>query len=104
MAEAKDPAIKLFGKTIPLPEVAAAAAGNDSPSGATVGGRGGGGEDWVDQNRATNSSPEEDCVRAGEEGREVDKVRDWIGLDWLGLVVKGTHCLEEWEEWWVDLC
>ncbi|CBI22234.3 unnamed protein product, partial [Vitis vinifera] len=70
MAEAKDPAIKLFGKTIPLPEVATAAAGNDSPSGATVGG---GGEDWVDQNRATNSSPEEDCVRAGEEGREVDK-------------------------------
>lgn len=73
MAEAKDPAIKLFGKTIPLPEVATAAAGNDSPSCATVGG---GGEDWVDQNRATNSSPEEDCVRAGEEGREVDKVRD----------------------------
>lgn len=72
MAEAKDPAIKLFGKTIPLPEVAAGA-GNDSPSGATVGGGGGGGEDWVDQNRATNSSPEEDCVRAGEEGREVDK-------------------------------
>ena len=80
MAEAKDPAIKLFGKTIPVPEVA----GNDSPSGASLGGGGGrGGEDGVDQNRRTNSSPDKDCAGTGEEVREVDKVRGWVELDWI---------------------
>lgn len=80
MAEARDPAIKLFGKTIPLPE-AQAVPGNDSPSGASAGC----GEDVVDQNPPTNSSPEEDCIRAGEEGQEMDKVRDVVELDWIGL-------------------
>lgn len=83
MAEPKDPAIKLFGKTIPVPEVAAVP-GNDSIGGGGGGGGSGGGEDGVDQNRPTNSSPDEDCAGTGEEGREVDKVRigskNWIGL------------------------
>lgn len=89
MAEPKDPAIKLFGKTIPVPEVAAVP-GNDSIGGG--GGGAGGGEDGVDQNRPTNSSPDEDCAGTGDEGREVDKVRDWVEeLDWIALIGFGCE-------------
>lgn len=78
MSEAKDPAIKLFGKTIPLQEIAAGS-GNDS-SGAPSSACGG----FVEENCnstdrdppcTANSSPDS---RDGEE-REVDKVRiGWI--------------------------
>lgn len=72
MSEAKDPAIKLFGKTIPLPEVTVCSGdtpGAPSSSSAHVL------EDIKDQELASssNSSPEADANRDAEE-QELDKV------------------------------
>ena len=75
MSEPKDPAIKLFGKTIPLPEKSPKAAattnfcatcGDDNNSNNNL-------DQDKDQDRccSTNSSPE---VNTGEEG-EAEKVR-----------------------------
>lgn len=68
MSEAKDPAIKLFGKTIPVPEVplssgeSVGAPEPDPSSGTLV-------EDTVDQDHASssNSSPEVNTNRDREE-------------------------------------
>lgn len=76
MSEARDPAIKLFGKTIPVPEItsngSADSTGAPAPySGPVV-------EDNIDQDHAcsTDSSPENSTDGDGEE-REVKKVRDF---------------------------
>lgn len=77
MSEAKDPAIKLFGKTIPVPEIPANgsldSSGVPAPlSGPVV-------DDNIDQDHAcsTNSSPEVYTDRDGEE-RAAEKVRDTV--------------------------
>ncbi|XP_041008304.1 cyclic dof factor 2-like isoform X1 [Juglans microcarpa x Juglans regia] len=67
MSEAKDPAIKLFGKTIPVPEIptngSIDSSGAPAPSSVPVV------DDNIDQDRAcsTNSSPEANTDRDGEE-------------------------------------
>lgn len=63
MAEPKDQGIKLFGRTIPLPEVTPSAGAATSV------------DDRIDQDRtcSTNSSPESDKSRDGEE-RDSEKV------------------------------
>lgn len=72
MSEAKDPAIKLFGKTIPLPEIPAGSGGSvgapASSSGDVV-------DDSTDHNRAspTHSSHESNTNKDGSE-HEIAKV------------------------------
>lgn len=71
MSEAKDPAIKLFGKTIPLPEVTVCSGDSQGapPSSAHVL------DDNKDQEFASssNSSPEANTHRDAEE-QKLDKV------------------------------
>ncbi|XP_057486814.1 cyclic dof factor 2-like [Actinidia eriantha] len=72
MSEAKDPAIKLFGKTIPLPE-------NPPPSAATVGVNPPPPDDpsvdeSINQDRDRAASPEDDDAVRFEEDQEPDKV------------------------------
>lgn len=76
MSEPKDPAIKLFGKTIPVPEVPASY--GDSP-GAPPSSSAPVLEDGLDQELASSSisSPEANTNGDGDE-REVDKVRDLL--------------------------
>lgn len=71
MLKAKDPAIKLFGKKIPVPEIPASLGPEDGCSNPVV-------DDAMDQDHAssTNSSPEGNTNRDGEE-RELDKVLDF---------------------------
>ncbi|CAB4275018.1 unnamed protein product [Prunus armeniaca] len=79
MSEAKDPAIKLFGKTIPVPEVPLSSgesvgAPEPDPSSVTLV------EDTVDQDHASssNSSPEVNTNRDREE-KEVNNHKDTSG-------------------------
>ncbi|KAK7340555.1 hypothetical protein VNO77_21261 [Canavalia gladiata] len=66
MSEAKDPAIKLFGKTIPVPEIPA---GSVDSAGATASSSGDVVDDSVDQNHAssTNSSRESHTNRDAQD-------------------------------------
>lgn len=72
MSEAKDPAIKLFGKTIPVPEIPAT--GLADSTGAPAASSGPVIDDSTDQDHAcsTNSSPEANTDRDGDE-REAEK-------------------------------
>lgn len=74
MSEAKDPAIKLFGKTIPLPEVPVSS-GDSQGAGCACSGPAV--EDTMGQDLAssTNCSPEINTNTDGEEP-EVEKVLD----------------------------
>ena len=66
MSEAKDPAIKLFGKTIPLPEIPARSGDSVGPSDSTSADAV---DDYIDHNHAstTNSSRESNTDRDAEE-------------------------------------
>jgi len=70
MSEAKDPAIKLFGKTIPVPEVHAN--GSGECSGAPAACSGPVVDDSIDQDRSSssNSSVEADKDELGEKPTE----------------------------------
>jgi hypothetical protein len=80
MSEAKDPAIKLFGKTIPVPEIPAT--GLADSTGASAASSGPVVDDSTDQDHdcSTNSSPEANTDRDAEE-REAEKV--WDSVDYL---------------------
>ncbi|KDP27160.1 hypothetical protein JCGZ_19859 [Jatropha curcas] len=77
MSEPKDPAIKLFGKTIPLPEISHGGTGTSTASAATSGGGSiSMDDDSQDQDRPTcaSSSLEESNTKGGDgEERESDK-------------------------------
>jgi len=62
MLEAKDPAIKLFGKTIPVPEISA---GSGDSTGAPTSSSGDAVDDGVIQNHRSSMEQEE---------REIDEV------------------------------
>jgi hypothetical protein len=80
MSDARDPAIKLFGKTIPVPEIPAT--GLADSTGAPAASWGPVVDDSTDQDHAcsTNSSPEANMDRDGEE-REAEKV--WDSVDYF---------------------
>ncbi|KAK7316349.1 hypothetical protein VNO77_35318 [Canavalia gladiata] len=68
MSEAKDPAIKLFGRTIPLPEIPD---GSGDSAGAPTSSSGDVGDEGVGQNRASSSNSS-DAHREDEE-REIEQ-------------------------------
>lgn len=80
MSEPKDPAIKLFGKTIPLPEKSpkATAAATSANFCATCGDDNNNNNIDQDEDRccSTNSSPDENKT----EEREAEKVRIFSGI------------------------
>lgn len=77
MVEPKDQGIKLFGRTIPLPEVTPSVGAASFV------------DDRIDQDPtcSTNSSRESDKSRDGEE-RDSEKVLNWIHKFWI---LKLTH-------------
>jgi hypothetical protein len=69
MLEAKDPAIKLFGKTIPVPEISS---GSGDSTGAPASSSGDAVDDGIAQNHA--SSLNSSNTNMDEEEREIDEV------------------------------
>lgn len=91
MSEAKDPAIKLFGKTIPVPEIPAGSAG------APASYSGDGVEESVEQSHAssTNSSRESHTNKdAPERDFDGDDDKVWGFWGWKFLILSLTLYLE----------
>ncbi|KAJ8775087.1 hypothetical protein K2173_020091 [Erythroxylum novogranatense] len=90
MSEPKDPGIKLFGKTIPLPEISGKLTATTTASNSTCGGGGGLDGDSQDQgcpSCADSSSPDESSTKGDVVERESDE-KDAIGE-------KTTECKQE---------
>lgn len=67
MSEAKDPAIKLFGKTIPLPEIPA---GSGGAVGAPASRSGDIVDDSIDQNHASPANSSRESNTNGDRGEQ----------------------------------
>lgn len=95
MSEAKDPAIKLFGKTIQLPEIVAPVvdSGGVNPSSSAEAPLHDG-PPSEDRPSSPNSSTEEHNSDGVGEEQEAEKV--WFGL--IVLVIKMTHFFKHGKE------